>query len=57
MDALSPATSDACSDDALVARLYELGDNDDSGELTRIDALVYERLLQTYGHDDEAVTD
>ncbi|MGY0798744.1 hypothetical protein ACW7G0_06810 [Lysobacter sp. A286] len=54
MDVLSPATSAACSDDALVARLYELGDNDDSGELARVDALVYERLLQTYGNDGEA---
>ncbi|MGY0619375.1 hypothetical protein [Lysobacter sp. A378] len=55
MDVLNPHTNDAYSDDALVARLYELGDNDDSGELARIDALVYERLLQTYGNDGEAI--
>lgn len=57
MDVLSPITSDASSDDALVARLYELGENEDSGELARIDALVYERLLQAYDHDSEAVAD
>ncbi|MGY0556734.1 hypothetical protein [Lysobacter sp. A421] len=56
MDVLNPHTHDAYSDDALVARLYELGDNDDSDELARIDALVYERLLQTYGDEVEAVT-
>jgi len=42
------------SDDALVARLYELACGEDTGELARIDALVYERLLQAYGDDDQA---
>lgn len=46
--------SEADSDDALVARLYELARGDDSGELARIDAMVYERLLQAYGDDDRA---
>ena len=48
-----PITNDAESDDALISRLYELAGNDDSGELARIDAMVYERLLQAYGDDSE----
>ncbi|HEX5756797.1 MAG TPA: hypothetical protein VFY12_10655 [Arenimonas sp.] len=48
-----PITNDTESDDALISRLYELAGNDDSGELARIDAMVYERLLQAYGDDSE----
>lgn len=49
-DQQSTAT-DADSDDALISRLYELAGNDSDGELARIDAMVYERLLQAYGDD------
>ncbi len=47
------APNEADSDDALVARLYELARGDDNGELARIDAMVYERLLQAYADDDQ----
>ncbi|MGH8085412.1 MAG: hypothetical protein ACREPV_09065 [Lysobacter sp.] len=52
-DLHSPA-NEVDSDDALVARLYELAGSDDSSELARIDAMVYERLLQAYGDDGQA---
>ncbi len=46
------APNDPASDDALVARLYDLARTDDSnGELARIDAIVYERLLKAYSDD------
>jgi len=48
---------EAESDDALVARLYELVGSNDSGELARIDAIVHERLLQAYGDDHQALAD
>lgn len=54
MTDLHAPANDTDSDDALVARLYELAGSDDSGELARIDAMVYERLLQAYGGDDQA---
>ncbi len=44
-------SNDTASDDALVARLYDLARNDDNGELARIDAIVYERLLKAYSDD------
>lgn len=48
----SPCTGDG-NDDQLVARLYELTRNSDAddAELESLDAIVYQRLLQTYGDD------
>lgn len=53
-----PASSQAASDDALVARLYELASARSHGcpsvdreELARIDAIVYRRLARAYGAD------
>lgn len=42
------------SDDALVHRLFDLTCNGQSerGELSRVDALVYARLLETYGESE-----
>lgn len=54
MTELDSKPTDSESDDALVARLYELAAANDSAELARIDALVYERLLQAYGDDEPA---
>ena len=53
MTDLQVPASEVDSDDALVARLYELAGSDDRGELARIDAMVYQRLLQAYGDDDQ----
>lgn len=46
----------ACADDDegdLVARLYELSQDSaaDDAELESLDAIVYQRLLQTYGDE------
>ena len=46
-------SNDTDSDEALVARLYDLTRTDDQAERARIDAMVYERLLQAYGDDDQ----
>ena len=54
MTDLHSRANEADSDDVLVARLYELTCGEDTGELARIDALVYERLLQAYGDDGQA---
>lgn len=45
-----PDPSFALSDEAAVRRLYELATDgaNDSPEFADLDALVYERLLQTY---------
>ena len=47
-------SNDTDSDEALVARLYDLTRTDDQAERARIDAVVYERLLQAYGCDEQA---
>ena len=47
-------SNDTDSDAALVARLYDLTRTDDQAERARIDAMVYERLLQAYGCDEQA---
>lgn len=54
MTDLHSTPNDTDSDDALVARLYDLARSDDNGELDRIGALVYERLLRAYGEDEQA---
>lgn len=52
MDALDTALS---NDDA-VARLYDLATRGDTRnpELLRLDAVVYGRLIRTYGCNDDA---
>lgn len=54
----SPMSAESFSDDALVARLYELaaelvrGSGEiDREELARIDSVVYRRLEQAYSRD------
>lgn len=54
MTDLHAPANEVDSDDALVARLYELAGSDNNSELARIDAMVYERLLQAYGDDGQA---
>lgn len=53
-----PHSVESFSDDALIARLYELASQRtlgskqvDGDELARIDAVVYRRLEQTYSKD------
>ena len=49
-------TSDNVNDHLLVSRLYELTSEGghDNPELERLDAIVYQRLLETYGDDSTA---
>ena len=51
------ASSGVDSNDDLVARLYELTQDaaPDCTELETLDAIVYQRLLETYG-DDSSVS-
>ncbi len=51
----APSGADS-SDDQLVSRLYELTQDSaaNDGELETIDAMVHQRLLQTYGDDKTA---
>jgi hypothetical protein len=49
------ATSDNVSDHLLVSRLYELTcEGGDNPELENLDAMVHQRLLETYGDDSTA---
>ena len=52
-------TFDHLSNDALMARLYDLARNgrQDSVETAQIDAEVYNRLLQAYGDAEPATAD
>lgn len=52
----APYSADA-NNDQLVSRLYELTRDSaaDDAELETLDAIVYERLLQTYGDDTAPV--
>ncbi|HEU4773382.1 MAG TPA: hypothetical protein VFS82_02500 [Lysobacter sp.] len=48
-------TSDNVSDHLLVSRLYELArEGGDNPELENLDAMLYQRLLETYGDDSTA---
>lgn len=51
----APNSADA-NNDQLVSRLYELTQDSaaDDTELETVNAIVYERLLQTYGDDTTA---
>ncbi len=51
-------TFDHLSDDALMARLYELARNgrQDCVETSQLDAEVYNRLLQAYGEAEPTAT-
>lgn len=52
------ATTDSVSDHLLVSRLYELTceGGRDNPELESLDAIVYQRLLETYGDDSTDIS-